>query len=277
MQPHPAFGALAHEHKDHLHVFADAFAYASPWVFTQRTARPTGVLLFTVDGAPFTVEVAGRRQSLAACALAPNVVRGLDARGVRLVSLNIAPTAAAFPAFRHLPAPGLLALDRRALSGFDDFIAALFTGTAMRLPGAAARFDALVAAAIAQFPRCGAHDDRPAHLRALLAGIADDDQVLPQLSQRLGLSYHRSSHLFSDAMGIPLRSFVTWRRHRRLYEPLLGGMASLTTVAHDAGLPDSAYLSRIYQRWYGQRPSFARSNSVQVFFDASAYPDLPQK
>jgi len=267
-------GVPVRQGRDHLHVFDGGFAYASPWLATRATARPTAVILLSADGAPFTVTVGGRRLRTNALALGPNTRRDLDARGVGLVSLNLMPSAALFPAFRALPAPGVLPLERSALAGFDPFLEALHTGGAL---GAAAseRFDALAAAAVRQFPRPPPLDPRLSPILETLQHDADAPLPLQALAGRLGLSYHRTSHLFSAALGIPLKSYLAWQKQLRIYPLLLRDDVSLTEVAHAAGLPDSAYLSRLYRRWYGQRPSFMRdSNSVQVFHHDAGYDRL---
>lgn len=259
-------GALASEAKDYVHVFNNGFAYASRCVITRNTVRPTGVILLTVEGEPFTVSVDGRRLRANAVALSPNTRRDLEARGVGLVSINLVPTAKLFPAFRAIPAPGVLVLERSAFRAFDDFLAALHTGAA--IAAAPVHFAALVAAAVQQFPAALPLDTRlHPMLKSLEQGGCSRSSALQALSNRLGLSYHRTSHLFSETFGISLKSYLAWQKQMPIYPLLFRSHASLTEIAYAAGLPDSAYLSRLYQRQYGQRPSFIHdSNSVQAFY-----------
>jgi len=265
-----AYGGLAHKWKDRLYLLRSGFAYASPWIVTGPTVRPAGVVLISGRNLPFTVEINGRRWTHTAFLLSGNVQRCLDARDVDLVSFNLAPSSPLFPSLRGVPAPGGMPLDREAFESLDPYIASLLDGCPPEWSEASRLFNDVVGAAIAQLPTAPSYDPRVRQMLAALRLCDDesDGQSLRRLSSCLGLSYHRTSHLFSSLMGIPVRSYLAWERQRRLYRPLLTTDVSLTQVAHDGGLPDSAYLSRIYQRWYGQRPSYARSKSVQVFSGA---------
>lgn len=265
-----AYGRLSHQRRDQLYVLPHGFVYSSPWVVTAATSRPAGVVLLTVDGSTFTVEVEGKRCSHNAFAIGPNVCRGLSARGVGLVSLNVAPAAPMFPGFRALSPLGVEPLDHSAFHPHAADLAAFSSGTPLaRAPSQA--FDDIVATALAQLAPPPIDDPRRSGMLDAVVGARHDSLALERISQHLGLSYHRASHVFSSALGIPLRSYLAWEKQRRLLKPLLIGKDSLTCVAHDCGLPDSAYLSRIYQRWYGQKPSFARSQAVHVHLGSESH------
>ncbi|WP_395350914.1 helix-turn-helix domain-containing protein [Variovorax sp. UC122_21] len=47
---------------------------------------------------------------------------------------------------------------------------------------------------------------------------------------------------------------------------LLYSGRSLTDIAHEAGLSDSAHLSHFYRHWYGQSPSYSRDRESVKFF-----------
>jgi AraC-like DNA-binding protein len=85
------------------------------------------------------------------------------------------------------------------------------------------------------------------------------------LAQRLGLSYHRTSHFFTEAVGIPMRTYQLWQKLYKAGGPLLAG-ASLTDAAHAAGFVDSAHYSSAFQRAYGRAPSeMFRSRRVAIY------------
>jgi AraC-like DNA-binding protein len=80
------------------------------------------------------------------------------------------------------------------------------------------------------------------------------------------LSYYRTSHFFTHAVGISLRSYQLWQKLYKSGPPLLEG-ASLTEAAHAAGFVDSAHYARAFQKAYGRAPSrMFRSRRVKVHY-----------
>ena len=75
-----------------------------------------------------------------------------------------------------------------------------------------------------------------------------------ELATSLGLSYHRTSHLFAEAIGIPMRTYLLWQKLYKAGALLLSG-ATLTEAAHAAGFVDSAHYSSAFHRTYGRSPS----------------------
>lgn len=93
---------------------------------------------------------------------------------------------------------------------------------------------------------------------------ANPDCSIEDLATGLGLSYYRMSHLFTEAVGISLRSYQLWQKLHKSGAPLLRG-GSLTEAAHAAGFVDSAHYARAFQKAYGHAPSrIFRSRRVQV-------------
>jgi AraC family transcriptional regulator len=78
---------------------------------------------------------------------------------------------------------------------------------------------------------------------------------LAAIARAAGVSSSWLSHHFGDAIGLPLRRYILWRRLRRAVETALDG-ASLTEAAHHAGFADSAHLSRSFRDTFGIAPSF---------------------
>ena len=64
------------------------------------------------------------------------------------------------------------------------------------------------------------------------------------------LSESRFSHLFVEETGLPVRTYVLWRRLMRAVERRAAG-DSLTKAAHQAGFSDSAHFSRTFLRMFG--------------------------
>lgn len=72
----------------------------------------------------------------------------------------------------------------------------------------------------------------------------------------LGVSVSRFTHLFSESIGMPFRTYVLWLRLQAAFDALAAGR-SLTQAAHDAGFSDAAHLSRTFRRMFGIAPSEA--------------------
>ncbi len=232
------------------------FIFSSEHIRTPATVRPSAVLLLSACRTPFTLSVAGRRERLQAVAIRPNVRRGLDALGAQLLSVNIHPTHRAFPSFQALPGDGVLALGREAFEGLDRDMRAACRGQLGREAGGRL-FDGLVETALGVLPcRVPPHPQREAVLRLL---AARPDATLRELATALGLSYHRMSHVFTQAVGLPFRSYRNFDRMCRAGRLFATGR-SFTGIAHAAGFSDSAHLSHTWRRRYGLSPSQARGD-----------------
>jgi AraC-like DNA-binding protein len=239
------------------------FLYASASLPPVRTQRPAAVLLLAVrpdDRFRVGTDDAGLRETGAA-AVRPLVARCLQAQGVPLLSLNLHPSHDEFLRWRGIGGDGVLPLPRQAFAPLDGGLHAMAQGLPDRAAGQAL-CDALLHSLGALLP------PRPPAppLRATLLGWlnAQPELALTELATRLGVSYHRMSHLFSQAMGL---SYRQWRAYARAQRAALQFKApiTLTGIAHDAGFADSAHLSHTWQRAYGLSPSFVRhDNSVQA-------------
>ncbi len=82
------------------------------------------------------------------------------------------------------------------------------------------------------------------------------DQVvtLAEVAKVVHLSPGRFRHLFVEETGMPLRTYVLWRRLLHVWTLLMQG-AALSTAAHAAGFADSAHLSRTARNMFGLPPS----------------------
>ena len=84
---------------------------------------------------------------------------------------------------------------------------------------------------------------------------ADDLSItLDQVARAAGLSMGRFRHLFSAQIGMPLKSYLLWRKLQRAIQSLAND-SSLTRAAHIAGFADSSHLSRTFKRTFGLSPN----------------------
>jgi AraC-like DNA-binding protein len=105
-------------------------------------------------------------------------------------------------------------------------------------------------AALASGIEHSAPEERVAAMVRFVTENLDEPLTLPMVAAHAGLSPGRASHLFVEQTGLPLRTYVLWRRVARAVELYSDGLA-LTEAAHSAGFADSAHLSRTFRRMFG--------------------------
>lgn len=91
---------------------------------------------------------------------------------------------------------------------------------------------------------------------AALESLQDEDDLdvsAQELADRVRLSFHRFLHLFGDEVGVPLRTFRSWKR-ARVWLKYVTEESNLTEVAHWIGYPDSAHFSRSVRQVFGLQP-----------------------
>ena len=94
----------------------------------------------------------------------------------------------------------------------------------------------------------------------VLAAIAyirqrvDKSVSLAEVAKIANLSPGRFRHLFVAETGMPLRTYVLWRRLLHVWTLLMNG-ETLSNAAHAAGFADSAHLSRTARTMFGLPPS----------------------
>jgi AraC-like DNA-binding protein len=77
---------------------------------------------------------------------------------------------------------------------------------------------------------------------------------LPAVAKVAHLSPGRFRHLFVEETGMPLRTYVLWRRLLKVWTLLMQGR-NLSEAAHAVGFADSAHLSRTSRTMFGTTPS----------------------
>jgi len=74
-----------------------------------------------------------------------------------------------------------------------------------------------------------------------------------QLAASVQLSFWRFLHLFKDEVGVPLRTFRSWKRARSLLH-FVNSESNLARLAQETGYPDSTHLSHSIRQVYGLKP-----------------------
>ncbi|MFP1680950.1 helix-turn-helix domain-containing protein [Alloalcanivorax sp. C16-1] len=258
----PGFGLLSHRVKDHVYMIGRrGFIYTAPWINTSTTRPPSAALLLAVGNGRFAVNAGGREIQAGAVLIPPFVPRALIARDVPVVGFHVTPSSCCYDRLTQLAAGRVRPLEREWFSDFDGDLDALFHGH-YPAAGAPALYQAVLREPFRHL-RAAAHGDpRGPRIRALLE--QQPELSLSQLAEQLGMSYFWASRLMREVFGMSLRDYKAWRKLQRVFE-LLHSRRSLTDIAHAAGFTDSAHLSRTYQRWFGQPPSYSRNrNHVRI-------------
>ena len=94
--------------------------------------------------------------------------------------------------------------------------------------------------------------DLASSLRAVDLLLTDGPVAIKAAADVAGLSPERYRHLFAEAVGLPFRRYVLWRRLQRALATLEAG-ADVTTAAHEAGFADSAHFARTVRTMLGIR------------------------
>jgi AraC-like DNA-binding protein len=92
-------------------------------------------------------------------------------------------------------------------------------------------------------------------LKFMAEKLGDSDGLsLRALAGLAGLSPSRFMHVFTQSMGMPLRSYILRLRLRRACCELMTG-ATVTSAAYSAGFSDAAHLTRTFRRMLGMTPT----------------------
>ncbi len=250
------FDALSSLEKD-CGYLADnqGFIYTSPWVVTRNTIRHSAVVLLSSTYQEIEVEAQGCRLRHPAIVVSPLTVRNLKAQNVGLISVNVSPFHLDYRAFRRFCDTGVAPLKRQDYADLDVQLLRAYWGE-MSLSESRDLLAAVVERTVRQLP---AACQRSRHTELVLQIVQKHAQCsLSELSRHLGLSLSRTTHFFSSAIGLSLKSYMLWQKSAAAAELFISPQ-SLTEVAHGAGFCDSAHLSRTWKNKFGTTPSYVRN------------------
>lgn len=252
--------------RNHLYVWDDRFLYSTPMIASDLTRRHTVTLLMSLGDAGFRLgDAAGNWQGYQVALIAHNTARTLDATQAPLLSMNFDPQSYEFHALSALL--GRHRVRSVILDGAwvrDAPIAELVRGELDQ--GSLFRFTTELPRAISGYrPIRMPMDMRVMRIAQKIKQELPLTSTVAELAAQVGISSHRLTHVFSDRLGISIKSYVLWARMRRAVE-LIAKDVPLAMVAHDVGFSDSAHLTRTLKNFFGLTPSMlARGMEVHMF------------
>ncbi len=224
----------------HLFILPDAIVYGATSFSSGGTRRHCGVILLSLGGDPVVVRAGAATVRGEAVLVAPGVARSVQAADGEYLSIQIEPQHGLYRSLLRLRerGDGVLALSvpmlRRA--PIPDIVAAVTRSVEAILPSEPWG-DRRIQAIVDQ-----------------LAGTPPTDYAFDAVLKASGLSASRFSHVFTATAGVPLRSFMLWRKTSEALRQIGAGQ-TLTAVAHQAGFADSAHLAKTFQATLGLAPS----------------------
>jgi len=221
-----------------------------------------GMVLLSIDGRPIRVTIGGQTIEHLAIALWAKDIR-FTVEHARFVTVAVNPLHPLFRAFASIPAPHIIPLAAERYAPFHELMCRA-ANSRFKHDEALALFNGVLDVTRDALPPTPGLDVRG---QALMKCLWDKPRSsLDELAQHLGLSYHRTSHLFTETVGVPIRTYQLWQKLYKAGASLMKG-ASFTEVAHTAGFVDSAHYSRAFQTAYGRSPTeMFKTRRIIVFY-----------
>ena len=233
-----------------------------------------GIIVLSYDGQPIRATLGDRCVEAPASAVWAKDVH-FDVRQQNYIAVGVNPLSHLFRAFTKIEAPHVLPLELDRYTQLRPLMKQAADGT-IDHRNALELFNGVLDVTRRSLPLMPSLDERA---QRLMKTLWDKPRCsLAELAQVLSLSYHRTSHVFVEAVGIPVRTYQLWQKLYRASAPLLAGM-SLTDAAHIAGFSDSAHYSRAFQTAYGRcLTEMFRTRHIEFFrpdeFSEAAVPEM---
>ncbi len=191
-------------------------------------------------------------QRLTGVIVAPSVEHSTNARGTTVVSLLVDPESDEYARVAHWLAggSGVCVLPEHIAEPLRrKLIDQLVTDEPFT-----ALWDSVFGDLSCAPPLKRYRDARVHKVAALLKENFVDPPSAAELAAHVNLSVSRLVHLFTEGMGVSLRTYVHWLRMRDVLFAIAGG-ESLTLAAHRAGFADLPHLTRKFRDMFGEPPS----------------------
>jgi len=251
--------------KDNLYLLQYGHIHTSPYVVAKGDSRFFARVSLTVDYSEFALTVRGYAQRYRASAVRANSPGLVVAKDVPFIVFSINPFHKYFRAFCSIPNPGVLAFERSKFENVDKALNAAYHGN-LSIVAASELHDHVLSIIATSLPCPKPMDHR---IQIILDHVdVHPESPLEELARVAGLSYKRVSLLFGRQVGLPLKSYLLWKKLHRyeLLASIYGASRSITEIAHAAGFVDSAHVCRTVHEISGAPPSYFFANqNVRVF------------
>ncbi|HSI49502.1 MAG TPA: helix-turn-helix transcriptional regulator [Ideonella sp.] len=243
--------AAADPPRGRARLMGDAILYAAAGLVS-ASQRHAATIVLGLGSQPMTIWTPRGTVQGELLVVRPLVRKRLLARQVPLVLIDLEPNHPQYRAFHGVnPWPGVATLDLARHAEFRHLAHAFYRGELHggELDQAARRAIERVAG---EFPLPAPLDLRVQQMMAVM----DENPccALEDVARAVGLSPHRASQLFSQALGLPLRRYSLSNKIRRAAQ-FMGSGRRLTDVALEAGFVDSAHFAKVWTQTYGAPPS----------------------
>lgn len=247
--------------KNRIYPFATGALYTGPHRDKTRKSALGPCITLAIQDGTFELGTAGApERRVAAAVLRPLARHTICARESIVAVALVGPDHPYFRHFLALPVNEPLVLARETFErcswAFDDVLKGQ-----LKAKVAHQFFESIVQTVAERFPPPAPLDPRVQHAVERLR--ENLDLSLDDLANSVHLSYHRLSHLFSESLGLPLRSYRSWQRMCRMFELLAKGHKQ-ADVLRLAGFADVSHFSRMVRGAFGVMPSAFFDRRIEI-------------
>ncbi|MXW72878.1 MAG: helix-turn-helix transcriptional regulator [Acidimicrobiaceae bacterium] len=255
------------ERHANMYSVSNGLVYTAKYATPFETERVPALLLISLEDSELIVNCQGSETRSKAVFVGNRVKGSIEVWGIPFAAVHIGPSHPAFRALadvtREIP---VREMDFSAFSNLLGTLRACYERLADQTEAQAA----LDSAATTLIELLGVKASRDPRIGAVIEHLTAQsplDYRFDELLEKVMLSPGRFSHLFTEEVGISLRSYQKWRKIREALR-LLQRDDNLTAVAHLSGFSDSAHFSRTFSQTFGLIPTLFRSGRcVQVIGD----------
>lgn len=250
-----------------LFLFEDRIVWGSVSFSGGETCRPACVLLIGAFGPLSLTTGEGRPRKLRVVLVGPNVKRRIEARDAGFFSLSLDPAHPGYPYLCREVLRGRDTLDlSRHLNEPARRIVAGLIEQSRDCSACMRQSDGLLEHFFPEMTQAPPVDARVLGVAAYLRRTLPTRVNMQELGELCHLSAGRLTHLFSQELGVSIRTYLRWVKLCKAAE-LFSRKQSIAEVAAAIGFADSSHLIRVFRNYFSVKPTLIADRSrvhVQV-------------